>query len=176
MPIVGVSGSDTESDVPSRRRRLRVVWNADPHSEAQTALTLLQVLARRVGAVPVGAPVPGAIRHHRWSPTFVPLLWGASGVDATTPVLDMLVSTVSGVSEPIQFHGSDISATEAVRVRWTALRGVLRTWGVDTQLQLSKLAVEPGVRGNPAWSPHSGASTRTHFVTGVRGDCTGGDP
>ena len=43
MPIVGVSGSNTESDVPSRRRRLRVVWNADPHSEAQTALTLLQV-------------------------------------------------------------------------------------------------------------------------------------
>ena len=94
---MGVSGSDTESDVPSRRRRFRVVWNADPHSEAQTALTLLQVLARRVGAVPVGAPVPVAIRHHRWSPFFVPLLWGASGVDANHPVLDMLVSTASVV-------------------------------------------------------------------------------
>ena len=137
MRIVGVSGSDTESDVPSTRRRLCVVWNADPHSEAQTALILLQVLARRVGAVPVGAPIPVAIRHHRWSPLFVPLLWGAAGVDATTPVLDMLVSTASGVSEPIQFHGSDISATEAVRVGWTALRAVLRMWGVDTQLQVS---------------------------------------
>ena len=37
-----------------------------------------------------------------------------------------------------------------------------------------QLVEEPGVRGNLAWSPHSGASTRTHFVTGVRGGCTGG--
>ena len=117
MPIVGVSGSDTESDLPSRRRRLRVVWNADPHSEAQTALTLLQVLARRVGAVPVGAPVPVAIRHHQWSPLFVPSLWGASGVDATTPALDILVSTVSVVSEPIQFRGSDIFSNESRQSR-----------------------------------------------------------
>ena len=61
-----------ESDVPRRRRRLRVVWNDDPHSGAQMALTLLQVFARRVGAVPVGAPVPVAIRQHRLSPMFVP--------------------------------------------------------------------------------------------------------
>ena len=175
MPIVGVSGSDTESDVP-RRRRLRVVWNADPHSEAQTALTLLQVLARRVGAVPVGAPIPVAIRHHRWSPLFVPLLWGAAGVDATTPVLDMLMSTASGVQEPIQFHGSDISAMEAVRVGWTTLRAVLRTWGVGHAVAPLQLVEEPGVHDNPAWSPHSDTSTRTHFVTDVRGGCTGGNP
>ena len=148
MPIVGVSGSDTESDVPSRRRRHRVVWNADPHSEAQTTLTLLQVLARLVGAVPVGAPVAVASRHHRWSPLFVPLLWGAAGVDATTPVSDMLVSTASVVSEPIQFHGSDIPATEAVRVGWTALRAVLRTWWVHTQLQLSNWLRRQGFAAN----------------------------
>ena len=105
-----------------------VVWNDDPHSEAQTALTLLSVLAKRVRAVPIGAPVPAASRQHRWSPLFVPLLWGAAGVDTTTPVLEMLVSTVFPVLEPIQFHGSDTSATEAVRVGWTALRDVLRTW------------------------------------------------
>ena len=54
--------------MPSRKRRLCVVWNDDLHSEAQSALTLLSVLAIRVGAVPVGAPVPAAIRQHRWSP------------------------------------------------------------------------------------------------------------
>ena len=136
-PIMGVSGSDIESDVPNRRRRLRVVRNDDPNSEAQTALTRLNVLTRRVGAVPVGAPVPVAIRQHRWSPLFVPLLWSAAGIEATTPVLEMLVSTASSVSEPIQFHGSNTAAAEAVRVGWTALRGVLRMWAVDAQLQLS---------------------------------------
>ena len=136
-PIMGVSGSNIESDVPNRRRQFRAVRNDDPDSEAQTALTLLNVLARRVGAVPVEAPVPVAIRQHRWSPLFVPLLWSAAGVEATTPVLEMLVRTASSVSEPIQFHGSNTAAAEAVRVGWTALRGVLRMWGVDAQLQLS---------------------------------------
>ena len=56
------------------------------HSVASVGLTL--------GAVPVGAPVLVAIRHHRWSPLFVPLLWGASGVDATTPVLDIRAHSV----------------------------------------------------------------------------------
>ena len=113
----------------SRRRRLRVVWNADRHSlcckcwpdvwEPCQLELLSQLQFATIDGLHYLCRNCGALQGLR------------------PPVLDMLVSTVSGVSEPIQFHGSDISATEAVRVGWTALRAVMRTWGVDTQLQLS---------------------------------------
>ena len=65
------------------------------------------------------------------------------GVDSTTPVLEMLVSTVSAVLEPTQFHGSDTSASEAGRVGWTVLRAVLRTWGVGhTSCSSRKMRVQ----------------------------------
>ena len=61
-----VSGSDTESDVPvRRRRRLRMIWNEELHQEAHAAMALMQDLAQRVGAIPIGDPIPLSLRSQR---------------------------------------------------------------------------------------------------------------
>ena len=95
-------------------------------------------------------------------------LWALQGLTPPPPMLDMLMSTTSGVQGPIQFHGSDISANEAVRVGWTALRAVLRDVEVGHAVAVLQLVEEPGFLGNPAWSPHSVASTNA-FLSNVRG-------
>ena len=43
------------------------------HPTVQAAQHLFHTLARRIGAVQVGAPLPRALQHQRWSPLNVPL-------------------------------------------------------------------------------------------------------
>ena len=66
------------------------------------AVALFSNLARRVGAVPRGAPLPAAIRSQRWSPLMVPLLWR---IDQSVPIVEWLATTASAIGEPVQFHG-----------------------------------------------------------------------
>ena len=133
-----VSGSDTESDVPvRRRRRLRMIWNEELHQEAHAAMALMQDLAQRVGAIPIGDPMPLSLRRQRWSPLNVPLMWSAAGQEVSTPVLEWLVGAAGAITEPVQFHGGEIPASEAARVVWLSLRGVMRNWRIDTPPQLS---------------------------------------
>ena len=82
-----ISGSDTESEVPvRRRRRLRVIWNEDrqedgvsstdhrSHPTVRAVEHLFQALARRIGVVQPEAPMPRALRQQRWSPLIVPVV------------------------------------------------------------------------------------------------------
>ena len=89
--------SDTESvgeDSPPRRR-LRLLWQAQAHTEVhrdvQVASHLIQGLARRIGHVVEGDPIPRAIRQQRWSPLNVPLIWSAAGSVGTTPLLEWMM-------------------------------------------------------------------------------------
>ena len=133
-----VSGSDTESDVPIRRGiRLRMIWNEELHQEAHAAMALMQDLALRVGAIPIGDPMPLSLRRQRWSTLNVPLMWSAAGQEVSTPVLEWLVGAAGAITEPVQFHGGEIPASEAARVGWLSLRGVMRNWRIDTPPQLS---------------------------------------
>ena len=72
-----VSGSDTEScaaDAPP----------AISHAPRDRRLSnVMRELGNRIGHVPVGSPVPRAIRQQSWSPLNVPLMWAAaSGSDS----------------------------------------------------------------------------------------------
>ena len=92
------------AEVATRRRRLRFSWRDNPTTDQHVrhAESWMQNLALRVGAVPVGAPVPAVIRRQRWSPFNVPLIWGAAGLGNSVPVLEWLVSAASGIREPVQ--------------------------------------------------------------------------
>ena len=48
-------------------------------AQVHNAESGMQNLATRVGAVPIGAPVPAVIRRQRWSPFIVPTHLGSSG-------------------------------------------------------------------------------------------------
>ena len=139
--------SDTEScEVSDRRRhrRLRLIWN--PPGEGATPREPLRfVVARRIGVVQPGDPVPRAIRQQRWSPLNVPLMWAAAGGDANHPVLEWLENAARRVQEPMEFHGNQTTAEAAVREGWIALRSVLTTWGVTSQEQLTEWMVRQGL-------------------------------
>ena len=101
--------SDTESvgeDSPPCRR-LRLLWQAQAHTEAhrdvQVASHLIHALARRIGHVVEGDPIPRAIRQQRLSPFNVPLFWSAAGSVGTTPLLEWMME--QGVNESVTFHG-----------------------------------------------------------------------
>ena len=71
--------SDTEScEVPQRRRRrLRLRWNPEASirdRDVWAAEHLFRQLAKRIGAVQCGDPVPRALHQQRWSPLNVPLM------------------------------------------------------------------------------------------------------
>ena len=65
---------------PASRRRLRLVWDPEQNlsPEVRTAATVIRSLANRVGAIPRGSILPGAIRRQRWSSMYVPLMWARS--------------------------------------------------------------------------------------------------
>ena len=102
-----VSGSDTEScaadDPPAishapRDRRLRLIWSQDWHPDARAAECVMRELGNRIGHVPVGSPLPRAIRQQRWSPLNVPLMWAAASGSDTTPVLQWLMQMGSRIT------------------------------------------------------------------------------
>ena len=166
------SCSDTESccslidpDPRTRSRRLRLVWDPSVqpraeqqwHREAREVEGLFRTLAGRVGVLPEGAPYPRAIRQQRWSPVNVPLMWAAAGDAPSTPALDWMIRACQGILEPVEFHEGTIQASEAVRVGWSSLREVFRTWGIDNREQLT-----PWLRfqGFPATLPGNHISAR----------------
>ena len=133
-------GSDTESCVDEEqaqgqsrqgRRRLSLSWNPELlHRDARAAEHLLQQLAGRVGSVRQGSQVPRAGQQQRWSPFFVPLIWAASGPEDTTPMLELLMATLSVVTNFLEFHGGRVRPNVAAHTGWVALRNVFRSWSI----------------------------------------------
>ena len=138
--IVDHSGSDAESvpAIRNRRRSLRLRWNSatEPNGncdailvsdwDVRAAVHLLDQLAVRVGAIPVGGELPRALRQQRWSPISVPLTWAAAGRDDCCLVLQWLMGRAQVVQEPVNVHGLEVSPSEALRLGWDSLRNVLR--------------------------------------------------
>ena len=101
--------SDTESamevdHVVHRQQRLRLIWNSQDrpqpsvlHRDVRTASCLVGGLARRVGFVPSGAPLPRAIRQQRWSSLNVPLMWASAGHEFSSLVLDSSITEAHSV-------------------------------------------------------------------------------
>ena len=111
------------------------MWNADQHSEAQTALSFASV----------GQTCGPCQLVHLSQLQFAIIV---VSIFCAVVVASGVVSTVSVVSEPMQFHGGDISVTETVRV------GCSVACSLEGNTQLQQLVEEPGVRGNPVWLVH----------------------
>ena len=125
--------SDTDSLGPprNRRRRLRLNWNSQGsndrlgpvhqprHQQVRAAGVLFHELARRVGAVPVGSPVPRIV----------------------LPVLEWLCEISAGVPD-IHFNEGTLSTNVAVRTVWQALREAMRSWGVGQEADLQGCGVK----------------------------------
>ena len=109
--------------------------------EARAASCLVRDLARSIGVVQRGDPVPKAIRQQRWSQLNVLLTWAAAGDEAQHPVLNWLAGAARRVQEPLECHGGQTTATEAVREGWNVPRAVVRTWQITSQQQLTELMV-----------------------------------
>ena len=92
------------AQVATRRRRLRIIWRDNPTTdpEVRHAESWMQNLVSRVGAVPVGAPLPAVLRRQR----------GAAGSVNSVPVLEWFVSAASGIHEPVQFHSGQTAARQ----------------------------------------------------------------
>ena len=162
--------SDTEScvDVPNNRR-LRLVWDPsvpDPlpqwHPEARAVEGLFHTLASRIRAVPAGSEVPRAVRTQRWSPVNVPLIWTAWGSADSTPALDWLIVAVGQIVEAVVLYEGKMPARDAVREGWSALRQVLRVWGIEEPNHLTTW-----LRGrNVSGQPHLCKGPRVHHGRG----------
>ena len=155
-----LNGSETEScaedPLPAngnaiRDRRLTLIWSQEWHPDARTAGCMVRELGNRIGNVSTESPVPRAVRQQRWCPLNVPLMWAATKRSDTTPVLQWLSQAGSRIVEPIEFHESHISATDAATVGWTALRAVMRSWEIHEREHLTDWlrrqgfpAVQPG--------------------------------
>ena len=61
--------------------------SVEPHPERHEPHPGWRDLARRIGVVQPGDPVPSAIRQQRWSPLNMPLMWAAAQDEAQHPVL-----------------------------------------------------------------------------------------
>ena len=149
------STTETEADTvrcqgeqqnSSQRRRLRLVWNEPPHRQVRAAQVMFEELSRRVGPVPVGAPVPRIVREHRWSVLNVPLMWDAAGQERSTPTLDWLCH-VSTEFPALQFNGGSVPVSEAARTGWMSLRTAIRAWGIAQQDDLSTWLRSQGFPG-----------------------------
>ena len=60
-----------------------------------------------------------------------------SGDAPSTPALDWMIRACQEILELVEFHEGSIQASEAVRVGWSSLREVFRTWGIDNREQLT---------------------------------------
>ena len=125
--------SDPAEDTRGNHQRSRLVWDRDTDvsQDVNTAATLIRVLVSRIGAVPHGGVLPGAMRRQRWSALNVPLMWAAAGQEENCPFVEWLISA------PIHFHGGDLAPSVAMRVGWIAPRQVMRSWGVESELEFS---------------------------------------
>ena len=175
--------SDTDSLGPprNRRRRLRLNWNSQGsndrlgpvhqprHQQVRAAEVLFHELARRVGAVPVGSPVPRIVLQQRWSPVNVPLMWAAAGSESSTPVLEFLCEITAGVPD-IHFNEGTLSTNVAVRTGWQALREAMRSWGVGQEVDLQAWLRGQGFPG-PQPGNHISARAQEYILSeGCRSD------
>ena len=71
-----------------------------------------------------------ALRQQRWSPLNVPLMWSAAGSQESGVVVEWLITSCAEITEPVEFHGGQVTCGKAAHVGWTALREVFRTWNV----------------------------------------------
>ena len=144
------------------RRSLRLTWRQPLlQGDVKAAAQLVEGLARRVGPVAVGGPVPRAILQQKWSPINVPLIWSAAGTDETTPVLEWLIGEGSRVPDQVQFYDGHTDVGNAVRQGWNALREVMRTWGIADRSDLSEWL---GRRGFPRTTAGNHISARAQEV------------
>ena len=127
------------------------------------AANLAQGLAHRAGQVAPGAQIPGIIRRQKWSPLNVPLMWAAAGPHDTTPVLEWLINAATLVPGELEFSDARIGASVAARAGWVALRGVMRTWGIDTQEKLSRWLQDEGYT-SPRPDCHIAARAQEHLI------------
>ena len=123
-------------------------WRDRVLHESWAAIHLVRNLARRIGVMQRGDPLPRALSQQRWSPFNVPLMWAAAGNDPSHPVLDWLVE--HRVREPVEFHRGHTTTAEAARERWQALRTAMRSWGIRSHHDLSAWF---GGQGFPRVSP-----------------------
>ena len=146
------AGDDELGRIPAVRRRLRLVWDSEQNSnsEVHAAATMVRSLADRVGPMPRGSILPGAIRRQRWSVMYVPLMWAAAGQAASCPLLEWLVLVTSAVSEPVTLFGGEMPASVAARVGWESLRHAMRSWNTNSEDDLSAWL---GRSGFPATRP-----------------------
>ena len=120
-------------------------------------------VVRRIGVVQVGAPLPRALQHQRWSPLNVPLLWEAAGDSPTCTVVDWLVRTSERIEDPVHLHENNVTVSQAVMLGWSSLRGVPRGWGVLSREDLTGWMRE---HGNPGARPgnHITARVQEHLL------------
>ena len=133
----------------------------------RNAATLIGVLATRVGAVPHGNVLPGAIRRQRWSALNVPLIGGAASHVESCPVFEWLNSATSAVNEPVHVYGGETTASGAVRIGGSP--GSYSFLGREVRSRIVGLVREELVSSNTTWSSHRCWGTRTRSHGRVQG-------
>ena len=115
LQVVKETRVDTPDSHGERLRRVREALQRDSLLPGVHAATLIQT--------------PKVVTVER------PTLWGAVGVEQSEPVLEWLTSIASAIQEPVEFHGSRTSASEALRMGLAARR--MRSWGISCTEQLT---------------------------------------
>ena len=91
-------------------------------------------------------------------------MWAAAGQAATCSVFEWLITIAGRVDEPVLFFGGNMSASGAVRTGWAALRHAMRSWGVNSDAELSGWLSRSGF---PATRPghHIGGRVQEFILT-----------
>ena len=159
------------TQVGVQTRRLRLVWSQEEnlprsqwHQEVRVAEGVIRELAARIGSVPHQGSLSRAVRQQRWSPLNVPIMWAAAGSSASTPVVDWLAQILSSIREPINFHENHLSVSEAVRIGWSAIRGVFRSWGISAREDLTSWLQSHGFPATQAGN-HISARAQEYLLT-----------
>ena len=113
--------------------------------------------------MPAGAILPVALRRQQWSPLNVPLLWGVAGVEQSELVFEFLTSIASAIQEPVEFHGSHISASEALRME----EGSHEVVGHQLHRTVDHVVEELRVPRNTSRTPHFCHGAGVHQPQGL---------
>ena len=91
-------------------------------------------------------------------------MWAAAGPHDTTPVLEWLINAAAIVPWELEFSDAGIGASVAARTGWVALRGVMQTWGIDTQEKLPQWLQDEGYT-SPRPDCHIAARAKEHRIS-----------
>ena len=105
--------------------------------------------------------MPRALKQQRLSLVNVPLMWEAAGDSHTGPVLGWLSRVTSQISDQVHLFENAVSADEAVRIGWTALGAVFRSWHVASREDLTCWLREHRYPGAPG---HISARAPEHVL------------